>query len=125
MIRNRASLHAGVREYVFVILAMLLLAVPGVFAEDSEHSWPQFHGPDRDNISRETGLLKAWPDEGPPLLWTAKGLGHGFSSVAIAGGMIVTAGNIEEDTVITTLNMKGEVLWRAKNGKAWTGSFKG
>jgi len=124
-IMNRVSVYAGMREYIFVILATLLIVVPGVFAENPEHSWSQFHGPDRDNISRETGLLKTWPDEGPSLVWTANGLGHGFSSVAIAGGMIVTVGNIEEDTVVTALNMKGEVLWRAKNGKAWTKDYPG
>ena len=59
------SVRARVREYVFVIVATLLFAMTGVFAENIEHSWPQFHGPDRDNISRETGLLKTWPMEGP------------------------------------------------------------
>ena len=79
-IMNRASVWARVRKYVFVILVTLLLAALGVLAENSEHSWPQFHGPDRDNISHETGLLDTWPDEGPALVWTANGLGHGFSS---------------------------------------------
>ena len=23
--------------------------------------WPQWHGPNRDNVSTETGLLAAWP----------------------------------------------------------------
>ncbi len=114
------SVCARVREYVFVIPAALLFAATGVFAENIEHSWPQFHGPDRNNISRETGLLKTWPKEGPSLVWTVSGLGHGFSSMSIANGMIFTAGNIEKDTVITALDMKGKVLWRAKNGKAWT-----
>jgi len=90
-----------------------------------QYSWPQFHGPDRDNISRETGLLKIWPDGGPSLVWTADGLGHGFSSLAVADGIICTAGNIEKDTVITALDLKGQVLWRARNGKAWTKAYPG
>ncbi|MHC4542710.1 MAG: outer membrane protein assembly factor BamB family protein, partial [Planctomycetota bacterium] len=117
--------YVKVREYVFVILTTLLFGMTGVFAENIEHSWPQFHGPSRDNISREAGLLKTWPNEGPSLVWTANGLGHGFSSVSIADGIICTAGNVEEDTVITALNMKGKVLWRAKNGKAWTRDYPG
>ena len=48
--------------------------------------WPQFHGPNRDNISREAKLLKKWPKGGPKLLWTAEGCGLGLSSVAIADG---------------------------------------
>jgi outer membrane protein assembly factor BamB len=87
--------------------------------------WPQFHGPNRDNISRETGLLKAWPEGGPKLLWTAKGLGEGYSSVSTAHGMVYTAGNVGEDTVITAMDLSGKVLWIAKNGRAWLKSYSG
>ena len=114
-----------VRECVFVILATLFLAVAGAFAGDPGHSWPQFHGPDRDNISLETGLLKTWPDGGPSLVWKVGGLGHGFSSVAIADGMIVTAGNIKKDTAITAMDVAGRALWRSKYGKAWTKDYPG
>jgi len=92
---------------------------------EEQYDWPQFHGPARDNISRETGLLKTWPDGGPPLLWTVDGLGHGFSSVSVANGIIYTAGNIGKNTVITALTLEGKVLWRTKNGKAWTKSYPG
>src|SRR6202035_3111080 len=30
------------------------------------YDWPQWQGPDRTAVSRETGLLKQWPQEGPP-----------------------------------------------------------
>ena len=108
---------------------MLLVACLGpnaspVAAGDAP-CWPQFHGPNRDNISTETGLLQQWPDAGPELLWTAKGLGHGFSTVAIADGRIYTAGDIGDDTVITALDLSGGVQWQAKNGRAWTGSQPG
>jgi len=36
-----------------------------------------------------------------------------------------TAGNIEEDTVITALGLDGTVLWQVRNGKAWTGDRPG
>lgn len=92
---------------------------------EGQHSWPQFHGPERDNISSEKGLAKTWPDGGPPLLWTTQGLGHGFSSVSVAGGIICTAGSVGDNTVITALDMSGKGLWRAVNGRAWTGSYPG
>ena len=47
--------------------------------------WNQWCGPNRDNISTETGLLKQWPAGGPPLAWKATGLGKGQSSVCVAG----------------------------------------
>ena len=102
------------------------LSVPGLLASAGEaRYWPQFHGPNRDNISTETGLVDQWPEGGPRLLWTASGLGHGFASLAIADGRIYTAGDVGEDTVITALDTEGEVVWRAKNGPAWTGDKPG
>jgi hypothetical protein len=29
--------------------------------------WPQWQGPDRNAVSKETGLLKEWPKDGPSL----------------------------------------------------------
>ena len=103
----------GVSLRVFLAAAVVGLAAAGNAAE-----WPQFHGPRRDNLSTETGLLKQWPPDGPKLLWTAKGIGHGFSTVAIAGGLIYTAGNVGPDTVITALDLDGKTQWTAKNGPA-------
>jgi outer membrane protein assembly factor BamB len=97
-----------------------------VLAEDAKAAyWPQFHGPNRDNVSTETGLLQEWPESGPKLVWTARGLGFGYSSVAIADGRIFTAGNIDEKTVITALDMKGKQLWQVENGAAWEKSYRG
>lgn len=62
-------------------------------ATGDEADWGQFHGPRRDQFCRETGLLKEWPAGGPKLLWTLKGLGRGFSSVAIAEGRLLTMGD--------------------------------
>ena len=59
-------------------------ALSSVLAGD----WPQWRGPNRDDISTETGLLKSWPAGGPALAWKARGMGIGFSSVSIADGWI-------------------------------------
>ena len=59
--------------------------------------WPQFHGPARDSICREEGLLKEWPADGPKLLWTLEGLGRGYSTVSIAGGKLFTMGDRKVD----------------------------
>ena len=83
------------------------------------HEWPQCHGPRRDNRSDETGLLREWPPEGPRLLWSAKGIGEGFSTVAISGGLVYTTGNLSKETVITALGLDGQVKWRATNGPAY------
>ena len=65
---------------------------PSAIAMD-RGDWPQFHGPARDSICREEGLLQAWPQGGPKLLWTLEGLGRGYSTVSITRGTIFTMGD--------------------------------
>jgi len=82
-------------------------------------AWPQFRGPNRDDISADTGLLKEWPKDGPPLVWQATGVGEGFSSVAIAGGKVYTLGNRDGNTYVHALDRSnGKMLWSARVGVA-------
>jgi outer membrane protein assembly factor BamB len=80
-----------------LLVAILICIAVGVgFAAqrpDARFEWPQWRGATRDGTSPETGLLTQWPQQGPPLVFSATGCGNGFSSVAIAGGRIYTAGN--------------------------------
>lgn len=112
--------RAIVQRAPLIIVAALtwgpgLIGPLAVAAEDP--GWPRFHGPHGDNHSPATGLLKKWPDEGPQLIWTAKGIGHGFAGVTIADGRIYTAGELNDDTLITALDLDGHVQWQAENGK--------
>ena len=44
--------------------------------------WPSKDGPDPNNVSSETGLLKSFPADGPKVLWTIEtGLGFGGPAV--------------------------------------------
>ena len=113
------------RQLHWTVLFLLSLATIAPLGAADAPSWPRFHGPKLDNISTETGLLKRWPDGDPRLLWTAKGIGEGFATAAIAGGLIYTAGNIDAQTVVTALDLDGKIRWQVPNGKAWTGSQPG
>jgi outer membrane protein assembly factor BamB len=76
--------------------------------------WPQWRGPNRDAVSTEKGLLQDWPEDGPPLLWTAKGLGRGMSSVSVADGRILTMGNLGKGVHLIALDAEnGERIWAA------------
>ena len=115
---------------IFRTLGNLLLVVffqlPCIHAADVPlPCWPQFHGPRRDNRATESQLLHRWPEGGPRRLWTACDLGHGFASLSIADGLIFTAGNIGERTVITALDLNGQLRWRTDNGKAWSNPVAG
>src|SRR5580704_12159844 len=67
--------------------------------------WPQWRGPQRDGISQETGLLKAWPKEGPKLLWQVDTVGFGYSTPAVAVDRIYLLGNKgKKDEFVEALN---------------------
>ncbi|MCL4797702.1 MAG: PQQ-binding-like beta-propeller repeat protein [Bryobacteraceae bacterium] len=56
-------------------------------AQTAATDWPQFRGPQRDNISRETGLARKWPAAGPRVLWTVP-VAQGYAGAAIVGGRV-------------------------------------
>jgi outer membrane protein assembly factor BamB len=93
-----------------------------VFAESSAaFDWPQWQGPDRNAISNETGLLKQWPKDGPPLAWKIKGLGGGDSAPSIAAGRIFGMSNRGDDEVVWALSEKdGSELWVTRLGPAFS-----
>lgn len=77
--------------------------------------WPQWRGPNRDGISAEKGLLSKWTEKGPAMAWEAKGLGSGYSSVAIHQGHIVTLGQKGGKLYLTALAVNdGKELWATK-----------
>jgi len=90
----------------------------------SAADWPQWRGPDRTGVSKETGLLKKWPDKGPLLSWTYRDAGLGFSSFAVVKDTLYTLGTRGEDEIVIALDAaKGKELWTAKIGPIFT--FKG
>jgi len=96
------------------ILPLLLLSTFAASADD----WPQWRGPNRDDISKETGLLKQWPAAGPSLAWKVTGVGGGFSSVAVAQGKIFTLGDVDGASSIVALKESdGSRVWVAKLGE--------
>jgi len=97
-------------------LALFSVASMG---QSSAADWPQFRGPKRDGICQETGLLKQWPAAGPTLLWEAKGLGQGYSTVSVVGDRIYTDGQTGDGSFVIALNVAdGNKAWTAKFGKA-------
>ena len=79
--------------------------------------WPQWHGPNRDNLSSETGLLKKWSSDGPAKLWSISGLGSGYGSLAIRGDRMYIQGTIGRDSVVFALNREdGKRIWHAPLG---------
>ncbi|MCX5647823.1 MAG: PQQ-binding-like beta-propeller repeat protein [Planctomycetota bacterium] len=121
------------RIHLLAVVVMGLLLTPASAAGEAadgpipspEQGWPQWHGRWRDGISRETGLLQQWPEGGPKALWTAEGLGRGWSGPIITGGNIYIAGDFDQECYVLCLDSRGNERWRTPNGKAWTRNHPG
>ncbi len=74
--------------------------------------WPQWRGPNRDGVSRETGLLDSWPPGGPSVVWKTNGLGAGYSSLAISNGRIYSQGQRNRQEFVAAFDVAtGKKLW--------------
>ena len=62
---------------VFLFLSITALAA----------DWPQWLGPQRDGVWRETGVLQTFPAGGPKVLWRAP-VGGGYAGPAVADGKV-------------------------------------
>ena len=83
--------------------------------------WPQWQGPDRTRISKETGLLKEWPAGGPRLIWTANNLGSGYGSMSVAGDRVYLQGARGNNSVVIALNRAdGKEVWAKPLGPVET-----
>jgi outer membrane protein assembly factor BamB len=93
-----------------------------VAANRNGRDWPQWRGPNRDGVSLETGLLKTWPEDGPPVAWKGTGIGEGYSSVSVAGDQVYTIGDLADACYLFALDRKsGEMKWKANIGKTGGG----
>lgn len=107
------------RITVLLLAAVVLSLAPQAWAQ-TEANWPQWRGPNRDGISKETGLLKQWPTEGPPLVWKATGAGRGYSSFSLANGKLYTMGlRGDREFVIAFDIATGKEAWATAHGSAF------
>ena len=98
---------------------LVLLFSLSVAAHASD--WPQWRGPDRTDVSKETGLLKEWPASGPKQVWIYKNGGNGYSGPAIVAGKLFTMGTRDNSEVLIALDAtKGTELWVAKVGSIYS-----
>ena len=77
--------------------------------------WPQWRGADRNDISKETGLLKSWPEAGPERIWLSKEAGLGYSGFSIVDGKLFTMGLDGSDSYLHSFDAgTGKKLWSTK-----------
>ena len=104
----------------FVVTLAVVVAV-GSHVAPQGTDWFQWRGPNRDGKSPATGLMKAWPAQGPPLVWRGRGAGIGFSSFSAAGGRLYTMGDRgDREYVIAFDANTGERVWETPIGASYS-----
>jgi outer membrane protein assembly factor BamB len=97
---------------ILICATLLVLGAVIVRGQSAPTDWPQWRGPDRTGISKETGLLAQWPRSGPPVAWSAAMLGAGYGSVAVQGDRVWVQGMRNNQSVVSSLNRAdGKVVW--------------
>ena len=105
---------------------MTLVAVLGLAAlartahtQTPTFDWPQWQGPERNGLSKESGLLQQWPASGPPVVWTMNSLGAGYGSISIKGDRIFVQSSNGALSIVHALNRAdGKELWSKAIGQA-------
>ncbi len=101
------------RTSLFYYTIVLVTLLRTANADD----WPQWRGPQRDNKSQETGLLKTWPEQGPPLLYQIEGLGAGIAAPAVVGNQVFTLSVLDGIEYVVAFNVEtGEREWLSRLG---------
>jgi outer membrane protein assembly factor BamB len=106
---------------MYLKFALLVLLAGGTITVSSHAAdWPQYRGPNVDGSSPEQ-ILKAWPREGPRVVWKVP-LGPSFGSFAVSDGkafcFIQRNVNGEDKEVAVALDANtGKEIWSVPLGK--------
>ncbi|MDZ7370988.1 MAG: PQQ-like beta-propeller repeat protein, partial [candidate division KSB1 bacterium] len=85
----------------------------------------QWRGPQRDGKYPEHNLMTAWPAGDPQKLWSASGLGIGYSSPAVTSQAVYVTSLVGENGILFALDHQGKLLWKTTYGKEWNGGHEG
>jgi outer membrane protein assembly factor BamB len=89
-------------------LALVLLSGGAAAGDD----WPQWLGPRRDGVWRETGIVDRFPKGGPPVLWRTP-VGGGYAGPAVAEGRVfVTDRAGPKERILCLDEATGKILWK-------------
>ena len=133
---SSSSVSGYLVEVDVVIRSLLLLVVTS--ATVVADSWPQWMGPGRDNVWRESGIAKKFPDGGPKVLWRTQ-IAGGFAGPAVADGKVFVTDYVTSDNakvanfdrkeftgterVLCLDESSGKVLWQHEYSVSYTISY--
>ncbi len=106
----------------FISLVILFFS----FSQFSNAQEPtRWRGVNSSGIYSVEKMLPEWPASGPQILWTAEGLGVGFTSPVIANNKVYVTGMVDGQAVLFVLDQNGKQLQQFKFGKEFVESYPG
>ncbi len=79
---------------------------------ETGEDWPNFLGPRQNGTSRETGLLKDWSSEGPPILWS-RSLGPSFSGPVTSQRRLILLHRVGMEEIVECVDARtGTEIWK-------------
>ena len=102
-------------RFTLAITVFCLLRPALAMSQDSADDWPRFLGPQANGTSAETGLLDAWPTNGPVVLWE-KAIGTGYGVPSIRENRLVFHHRRGDEEIVECLEAAtGKSLWQFTN----------
>src|SRR5438876_7891743 len=93
------------------LLGIILVASASLSRADD---WPQWRGPKRDGIWRESGIVEKFDSEQLPILWRAE-IGSGYSGPTVAAGRVYITDRLTEPSQVERVHCfdaaTGKPLW--------------
>lgn len=92
---------------------LLALCSAALVTAGTAEDWPQYLGPERNSTSSETGILRAWPEGGPEVLWKVA-VRKGFGGPVIKDGKVYLLDRNDEvgETLRCLELATGRELWQ-------------
>jgi outer membrane protein assembly factor BamB len=111
---------------VMMTVVGALAAISVISADD----WPQWGGPQRDLVWRESGIVESLPAADPstgmlPRMWTAK-IGSGYAGPAVSQGRVFVADRLADQNLERVLCFdadSGKELWKHEYEARYTISY--
>ena len=104
----------------FCHLSVLGFVALGLQAAD----WPQYLGPNRDGVYPGEALTRAWPGDGPKVLWRKRNISAGMSGVVVAKGRAILFHEVNRYDTIECLDAKtGKTLWENNYASSFAAGY--
>ncbi|NSW94557.1 MAG: PQQ-like beta-propeller repeat protein [Bacteroidales bacterium] len=99
-----------------------VLLITMILYLQNQSAFPQmsagWRGTGRTGVYNETSLMKAWPANGPALIWESNEAGAGFSSATVTSDAVYITGRKGDVDVLTAFTPEGKKKWETSYGKA-------